>query len=150
MARYKLAILGAGDMPIAISLSCFTIRSPKRIRLLYITSSIASRSAFGENPYLVATSVFDRYSDNQAKQSAVLILGYIAMSLYVKRLALGGSVNTSRSVFISAEFLKYRAWSCTIGWSVASTQQPSACGRLPQLEQTGCPEIGSLWSLISR
>ena len=144
MARYKLAIVGAGDMPIAISLSCFTIRSPKHMQLLYITSSIASRSAFGKNPYLVATSVFDRYPNNQAKQSAVLMLGYIATSSYVKRLALGGSVNTSRSVFNSAEFLKYRAWSCTIDWSVASTQRPSACGRLPQSEQTGRLEIGSL------
>ncbi len=109
MATYKLAIVGAGDMPIAIPLSCLTIRSPKRFQLLYITSSMASRSAVGEKPYLVETSVFDRYSDSWARQSAVLMLEYMATAWYVKRLAFGGSVIPSRSVFSSAEFLKYKA-----------------------------------------
>ncbi len=99
-------MVGAGDMPIAIPLICFTVMSPNLIRLLNITISVASSKAVDENPYLPETSVFERYPVSWAKQSLVLMLGYIAIALYVKRLALFGSDSASSSVFNSTEFLK--------------------------------------------
>ena len=88
---YKLEMVGAGDMPIAIPLSCLTMTSPNRMRLLNMTSSIASNRAVDENPYLLEVSGLDRYPVSRARQSAVLMLGYMATASYVKRLALAGS-----------------------------------------------------------
>ena len=99
-------MVGAGDMPIAIPLSCLTMMSPNLMRLLNITSSMASSRAADENPYLLETSSFERYPDSRARQSVVLMLGYMATASYVNRLALAGKAKSSRSVFSSAEFLK--------------------------------------------
>ncbi len=107
-------------MPIAIPLS-LTMMSPNLMRLLSITSSMASSRAFDKNPYVRDTSLFERYPERQARQMVVPMLGYMATASYVNRLALGGRVRFSRSDFNSAKFLKYKAWSFTMGCSVAST-----------------------------
>ena len=43
----RLAIVGTGDIPIAIPLCCLTKISQKRMRLLFMTSEIASVMAVG-------------------------------------------------------------------------------------------------------
>jgi hypothetical protein len=118
---YKSAIVGAGDMPIAISLICLTMMSSNLMQLLSITSSRAFSKAFDKNPYVHDTSSSERYPESQARQSAVSMLGYMATALYVNMLALGGRSRSSRSDFNSTKFLKYNAWSFTMGCSVAST-----------------------------
>ena len=45
IAAYKLAIRGAGDIPIEIEINCLTIKSPKFILLFFITKYIASIKA---------------------------------------------------------------------------------------------------------
>ena len=44
---YRLAIVGAGYIPMAIPLCCLTTISPKRIQLLFVTSEIALVMAVG-------------------------------------------------------------------------------------------------------
>jgi hypothetical protein len=100
-----LAMVGAGDMPIAILLICLTVISQNLIQLLNITSSRASSKAADENPYMVHTSGSERYPERQARQSAVSMLGYMVRVSYVNRLALGGKSRFLRSDFSSAEFL---------------------------------------------
>jgi len=62
--------------------------SPNLMQLLNITSSMASSRAADESPYLPETSSFERYPNSRARQSVVLMLGYMATASYVNRLAL--------------------------------------------------------------
>ena len=76
------------------------------MRLLCMTILMASRRAFGSNPYQPEISGDERYPDSLSRHCAVLMLGYIATASYVKRLALAGRVVPSRSPLSSTEFLK--------------------------------------------
>ena len=106
MVTKRLASVGAGDIPIAILLICLTSTLPRRMWLLCMTISMASRRAFGSNPYRLEISGDKRYLESLSRHCAVLMLEYIATVLYVKRLALAGRVMPSRSPLSFAEFLK--------------------------------------------
>ena len=151
MATKRFAIVGAGDMPIAIPLCCLMKRSPKRMRLLCMTIVIASMRAVGA---MCGNSVrvFSEWRkvDNRERHWDVSMFVYMDTASYVKMRALGGRDIASRSVLSAREFLKYVACFFTMGWSWMSTHFPSAWGRLAQSEQTGRVEMGVLCSLMRR
>jgi hypothetical protein len=66
IATKRLAIIEAGNIPMAIPLSCLTMMTPNHMWLLSITRVSASRSALGENPYLLEISGEERYSERRA------------------------------------------------------------------------------------
>ena len=66
IATKRLAIIEAGNIPMAIPLSCLTMMTPNHMWLLSITRVSASRSALGENPYLLEISGEERYSERHA------------------------------------------------------------------------------------
>jgi hypothetical protein len=74
--------------------------------LLYMNNLMASRRAFDLIPYHLEISGDKRKPDSLSRHCTVLMLGYIATMSYVKRLALAGSVISSRSPLSSAEFLR--------------------------------------------
>jgi hypothetical protein len=77
------------------------------------------------------------------------MLGYMATVSYVNRLALSGRSRFLRSDFNSAKFLK-TVLDLSQLVAVYVHKRPRECGRLPQSEQTGCPVIGSLQSLMRK
>ncbi len=88
-------MVGAGDMPIAIPLICFTIISPNCMQLLNMMSSIASNRAVDESPYLPETSTFARYPDKRARQS----LGKQTLTPHQRQLL--ASLQENKSVIIA-------------------------------------------------
>lgn len=110
IATYRFAIVGAGDMPIAIPLCCFMKRSPNRIRLLFITRDRASTSAFGRRcGYCRFVCGSRRKAESRDMQSSVSIFVYMETASYVNIRALGGSLSVSSSRLSAREFLKYVA-----------------------------------------